>query len=60
MAAGRHSTACHTFHMETQAMEDARRWLAERGVVEVGAGWVGVEGPERPLTANEIAHSWAA
>ncbi|WP_329333906.1 hypothetical protein OG252_04575 [Streptomyces sp. NBC_01352] len=45
--------------METQAMEDARRWLAERGVVEVGAGWVGVEGPERPLTANEIAHSWA-
>ncbi|MFJ5812017.1 hypothetical protein [Streptomyces sp. NPDC093093] len=45
--------------METQAMEDARRWLAERGVVEVGARWVDAEAPERPLTANEIAHSWA-
>ncbi|MDL5206336.1 hypothetical protein [Streptomyces sp. ALI-76-A] len=45
--------------METQALKDARRWLAERGVVEVGDRWVGVEGPERPFTANEIAHSWA-
>ncbi len=40
-------------------MKDARCWLAERGVVEVGGRWVGVEEPERPLTANEIAHSWA-
>jgi hypothetical protein len=40
-------------------MEDARRWLAERGVVEIGDRWVDVEGPERPLTANEIAHSRA-
>ncbi|KOV52524.1 hypothetical protein ADL00_37320 [Streptomyces sp. AS58] len=45
--------------METQAMADARRWLAERGVVEAGDGWVDVEGPDRPLTANEVAHSWA-
>ncbi|MFJ5680274.1 hypothetical protein [Streptomyces sp. NPDC093097] len=44
--------------MEMQAMEEARRWLAERGVVEVGDGWVDIEA-ERPLTANEIAHSWA-
>ena len=46
--------------METQATEDARRWLAERGVAEVAGGWVDAEGPQRPLTANEIAHSWAA
>jgi hypothetical protein len=45
--------------METQALKDARRWLAERGVVEVGDRWVGVEEPERPLTTDEIAHSWA-
>ncbi|MCX4536554.1 hypothetical protein OHA79_10465 [Streptomyces sp. NBC_00841] len=45
--------------METQTMEDARRWLAERGVVEVGDRWVDAEGPERPLTGNEIALSWA-
>ncbi|KUO14876.1 hypothetical protein [Streptomyces dysideae] len=45
--------------METQATEDARRWLAERGVVEAGDGWIDAENPERPLTANEIAHSWA-
>lgn len=45
--------------METQALKDARRWLAERGVVQVGDSWVGAEGAERPLTANEVAHSWA-
>ncbi|MBB5128188.1 hypothetical protein [Streptomyces griseoloalbus] len=45
--------------MEMQAMDDARRWLAERGVVEVGDGWVDIE-TERPLTANEVAHSWAS
>ncbi|WP_199846521.1 hypothetical protein [Streptomyces sp. CB01201] len=44
--------------MEMQAMEDARRWLAERGVVEVNDGWVDSEAG-RPLTANEVAHSWA-
>ncbi|GGY13148.1 hypothetical protein GCM10010358_76770 [Streptomyces minutiscleroticus] len=45
--------------METQAGEEARRWLAERGVVEVGHGWVDAAEPGRPCTAEEIAHSWA-
>ncbi|MEU6887924.1 hypothetical protein ABZ918_22420 [Streptomyces viridosporus] len=45
--------------METQAIEEARRWLAERGVVEIGHGWADAEEPGRPRTANEIAHSWA-
>ncbi|MFI9787154.1 hypothetical protein ACIHEI_27165 [Kitasatospora sp. NPDC051984] len=40
-------------------MEDARRWLAERDVVEAREGWVDAEEPDRPLTANEVAHSWA-
>ncbi len=39
-------------------MVDARRWLAERGVVELGDGWVDIEA-ERTLTANEVAHAWA-
>ncbi|MFI6475957.1 hypothetical protein ACIBL5_37695 [Streptomyces sp. NPDC050516] len=46
--------------MEMQAVGDARRWLAERGVVEAGDGWADVEEPEGPLTANEIAHSWVS
>jgi hypothetical protein len=45
--------------METQAAEEARRWLAERGVVEVARGWVDAEEPGRLRTADEIAHSWA-
>jgi hypothetical protein len=59
--------------METRDVADARRWLAERGVVETADGWaeadtdwaevagewVEVEGPGRPLTANDVAHSWA-
>ncbi|MFG2821527.1 hypothetical protein ACGFX4_19110 [Kitasatospora sp. NPDC048365] len=45
--------------MITQAVEDARRWLAEWGIVETGDGWVDAEVPGRPLTANEVAHSWA-
>lgn len=40
-------------------MENARRWLAERGVVKVNGGWVDAQEPDRQLTANEIAHSWA-
>ncbi len=40
-------------------MEEARRWLAERGVVEAGGGWADAGAPEGVLTANEIAHSWA-
>ncbi|MFJ6573396.1 hypothetical protein ACIQNU_38890 [Streptomyces sp. NPDC091292] len=40
--------------------DDARSWLAERGVVEVGDGWTDVEErPERRLTANDVAHSRA-
>ncbi|MCZ4121063.1 hypothetical protein [Streptomyces sp. H39-S7] len=44
--------------MEIHATEDARRWLAERGVTEAGDGWADVES-EHPLTCNEVAHSWA-
>lgn len=40
-------------------MGDARRWLAERGVVEADDGWADAKVPGRPLSANEIAHSWA-
>lgn len=41
-------------------MEDARRWLAEHGVVQVGADeWADGEAPDGRLTANEVAHSWA-
>ncbi|PWG15422.1 hypothetical protein DF268_01025 [Streptomyces sp. V2] len=39
-----------------QPVEEARRWLAARGVVQTGEGWTE---SERPRTANEIAHSWA-
>lgn len=39
-------------------MEDARRWLADRGVVERHAGWADAEMQDRPLTTNEVAHSW--
>lgn len=40
-------------------MEDARRWLGERGVRQAGDGWVRAEAPGRPLTAGQVAHSWA-
>ncbi|GGX76321.1 hypothetical protein [Streptomyces fructofermentans] len=44
----------------TREQEEARRWLAECGVVESGTGdgWFDTE-EGRPLTANEVAHSWA-
>ncbi|MCX5558071.1 hypothetical protein [Streptomyces sp. NBC_00038] len=45
--------------MDGQAMEDARRWLADRGVRQVGDGWVDAEAPDQLLTANEVAHSWS-
>ncbi|MET8642072.1 hypothetical protein ACWEQ2_16005 [Streptomyces sp. NPDC004096] len=45
--------------METQAVERARRWLGERGIVETGQGWIDAEEPGRPRTAGEIAHAWA-
>ncbi|MFC5718589.1 hypothetical protein ACFP1Z_00130 [Streptomyces gamaensis] len=47
--------------METQAMEameQARRWLSDQGVVEAGEGWVEADRPDWPLTANDVAHSW--
>ncbi|MFE4925361.1 hypothetical protein [Streptomyces sp. NPDC056661] len=53
------SAARHTFRMGMQAMEGARRWLAERGVVEAGDEWIDIES-KRPLTTNEVAHSWAS
>lgn len=40
-------------------MDDARRWLGERGVRQVGDGWVSAEAPDQPLTAAQVAHSWA-
>ncbi|MFJ2240322.1 hypothetical protein [Streptomyces sp. NPDC087859] len=46
--------------MDTQAGQDARRWLAEAGVTQVGDdAWNDGDTPGRQLTANEIAHSWA-
>ncbi|CCK24818.1 hypothetical protein BN159_0439 [Streptomyces davaonensis JCM 4913] len=45
--------------MEMQAVEAARRWLAEQGVSQVREGWVSDEKPGEVLTANEVAHSWA-
>jgi hypothetical protein len=38
---------------------DAGRWLADRGVTQVGDGeWSDSAIPGRRLSANEIAHSW--
>ncbi|MCX5377695.1 hypothetical protein [Streptomyces sp. NBC_00091] len=45
--------------METQAMREARRWLGDRGVAETADGWTDTAKPDRPLTANDIAHAWA-
>ncbi|MGW7203265.1 hypothetical protein [Streptomyces sp. NPDC054837] len=46
--------------MDTQAGQDARRWLAEAGVTQVGDdAWTDGDTPGRQLTANEVAHSWA-
>ncbi|MEU9916820.1 hypothetical protein [Streptomyces sp. NPDC051001] len=46
--------------MDTQAGQDARRWLTEAGVTQVGDdAWTDGDTPERQLTANEVAHSWA-
>lgn len=46
--------------MEMQDIEAARRWLAGEGVRQVGDGWVSDEKPGKLLTANEVAHSYAA
>ncbi|MFD7610758.1 hypothetical protein [Streptomyces sp. NPDC059828] len=45
--------------MEMQAMEAARRWLADQGVSQVRDGWVSAEAPDVLLTANQVAHAWA-
>ncbi|MEV0174534.1 hypothetical protein AB0I00_25850 [Streptomyces sp. NPDC050803] len=46
--------------MDTHARDDARRWLGEEGVTQVGEdAWVDRDAPERRLTANDVAHAWA-
>ncbi|WP_406865563.1 hypothetical protein ABZO31_33360 [Streptomyces sp. HUAS MG47] len=40
--------------------EAARRWLADQGVREVRGGWVRDEAPDVLLTADQVAHGWAA
>ncbi|MEU0393717.1 hypothetical protein ABZ208_13210 [Streptomyces sp. NPDC006208] len=46
--------------MDTQAVEDARRWLAEDGVTQVGDDeWTDCETADGRLTANDVAHAWA-
>ncbi|MEU6372495.1 hypothetical protein [Streptomyces sp. NPDC046909] len=46
--------------MDMQAREDARRWLAEAGVTQVGDdAWADADAPEKRLTANDVAQSWA-
>ena len=41
-------------------MEDARRWLAEDRVRQVGNDeWTDGEAPDDRLTANEVAHNWS-
>ncbi|MFD3658701.1 hypothetical protein [Streptomyces sp. NPDC058620] len=46
--------------MEMQAVEAARRWLADQGVSQVRGGWVSDEKPDVLITASQVAHSWAA
>ncbi|MES5817611.1 hypothetical protein [Streptomyces sp. RG80] len=46
--------------MDTQAREDARRWLAEAGVTQVGDDtWLDGDAPDARLTADDVARSWA-
>ncbi|MFF9768189.1 hypothetical protein ACF1GT_16505 [Streptomyces sp. NPDC014636] len=45
--------------MELQAVEAARRWLADQGVSQVRDGWVSDETPDALLTASQVAQSWA-
>ncbi|MEE1755303.1 hypothetical protein [Streptomyces sp. SP18CS02] len=46
--------------MQNKDAEVARRWLADQGVSQVRGGWVSDEEPDVVLTANQVAHSWAA
>ncbi|MDT7842091.1 hypothetical protein [Streptomyces justiciae] len=45
--------------MTTQAMEEARNWLARQGVSQVAGGWVSAAAPDQLLTAGQVAHSFA-
>ncbi|HEY8981289.1 MAG TPA: hypothetical protein VIU15_17075 [Streptomyces sp.] len=40
-------------------VEEAREWLAARGVVESADGWTDAAEPDKACTANDIAHRWA-
>ncbi|GAB3654084.1 hypothetical protein GCM10027589_12530 [Actinocorallia lasiicapitis] len=47
--------------MKDDEIENARRWLAEVGVVEIREGvWTDVERPGSELTAAEVAHECAS
>ncbi|WP_457033215.1 hypothetical protein [Kitasatospora sp. P5_F3] len=45
--------------MDMQAVEAARRWLADQGVRQVRDGWVSCEKPDVLLTGSDVALSWA-
>ncbi|MFF4833923.1 hypothetical protein [Streptomyces sp. NPDC001315] len=46
--------------MDKEAIEDARRWLAEHGVTRLDDGaWAADDAPGERLTSNEVAHGWA-
>ncbi|PWI14791.1 hypothetical protein DI272_11945 [Streptomyces sp. Act143] len=40
-------------------MEEARGWLAEQGVRQGADGWISAAAPDEPLTAGQVAHTWA-
>lgn len=48
--------------MDVEAAEDARRWLAEEGVIQVREGvWTSDEtSAEEPFTANDVARTWTS
>jgi hypothetical protein len=42
-------------------VEEARRWLAEQGVAQVGDGaWRSEDPAGEPLTSNDVAHAWTS
>ncbi|MER7758195.1 hypothetical protein [Streptomyces sp. NPDC097619] len=46
--------------MDLQAMEDARQWLAQEGVTQVGEDeWTDGGSPPGRLTSSEVAVAWA-
>ncbi|MET8976951.1 hypothetical protein ABZX85_15155 [Streptomyces sp. NPDC004539] len=42
-----------------ESVEEARHWLAARGIVETEEGWTDAAEPDKPRTANDVAHRWA-